>query len=198
MFKQDSILTSPKCCFKFSNNNPTDVIADKHFNNSNDNDNLISDNSLEVCSNKMSRNILEINDFCLTPLKSTENLLSPFSTTKNINDSNLFDANLSLSSIFTSSPFNPINTSTVSKTYSPEDRKPTKISVNLCNKFETFPNKELNNIKNTTYTKDTIDPNLFPSPIKDGESSNLEHEHDWTAVIKSKYIKLFITNFEMY
>lgn len=184
---QDSILTSPECSFKFSNKKSTD------YNDPNDNDNFMSDDSLDTCSNIMLSNNLAFNDFCLTPLKSTENLLSPFSTTKNIKDYNLTDDNLSLSLLNNTSPFKPIESSTAAKTYSPEDRKPTRISVNLCNKFEPSPNNDLNNV-NTTFIKDTIDPKLFKSSEKVEECSNLEQNHEWTALIKSKDKKYIFLN----
>lgn len=188
MFEQDTILTSPECSFKFSNTNSMDIISDKPFNNPKENCMFRNDDSLNEYSKINISNNFAFKDFYLTPLKSTENLLSPFSTTKKIKDYTLTDDNLALS------PFKPIDASTEAKIYTPEKRKPTRISVNLCSKFENTHNKKLNKV-NTTFIEDPVNSNLIISPLKVEEPFNVEQKQEWTAIhttlCKSKSVKLF-------
>jgi len=109
----------------------------------------MSDDSLENPSNKIIMNISQLNEFSLTPLKSTENLLSPFSVKKQLNN---FDDRMSvdvidgpLNSSLSNTIFQPQDEMTAALTYTPENQKPTKVCVNLWNKFLKSPENELTN-----------------------------------------------------
>ncbi|KAE9525583.1 hypothetical protein AGLY_014110 [Aphis glycines] len=139
---------------------------------------VMTDDSLDESLNKLISTNSPFNDFFLTPLKSTENLLSPFTTTKKCINFDIADENTAFTS-FNTSPFKPIDASTAAKTYTPDNRKPTRISVNLCEKFKEIPNNNLN-IDNTTFIKN-ISPDQFTLPLKVKQSFNISQNQERTT-----------------
>jgi len=143
----------------------------------------MSDDSLENPSNKIFMNISQLNEFCLTPLKSTENLLSPFSVKKQFNN---LDGRMSVdvtdgpldSSLSNPSILKPQNELTSALTYTPENQKPTKMCLNLWNKFLKSPKNELTNgcISDRLPTI-TSQPFVSSSEV---ESIDLEQKCKWS------------------
>jgi len=156
-FKYDSNITNSNCSFKRPDKQFQDRVFNDHFNIQNQMFTSMSDDSLDGSSKKVIINNSPLNDFYLTPLKSTENIqniLSPFSTTKKIKSFDISNEHFTLVS-FDTSPFQPKDASTAAKVFTPEEKKSTRVSVNLCNKFEKLPeNKQIE--VNTTFIKDTI------------------------------------------
>jgi len=154
-----------------------DQVFNNHFNiqYQSNNCSLLSDDSLDEPLKIITDNSSPFNDFCLTPLKSTENLLSPFSTTKKCKSFNVSDEKFDFTPYV--SPFMPINASTGAKNFTPEERKPTRISVNLCNKFQNTPR---NNFKksNSTFIKDNIDSKTFITSPKTEQSFDFSHKQE--------------------
>lgn len=170
MFNQDNIFPIFEHSLQHLDKNHKD-----HIQNINNNCSMISNDSLNELPPKMNINNSPFNDFYLTPLKGTENILSPFSTTKKFKSYDIIDENTTASS-FNTSPFEPIDASTAAKIFTPEERKPTRVSVNLCNKFEKTPKNKIIKV-NTTFVKDSIDSKTFISPPK--QSFSLKQELEW-------------------
>jgi len=177
VFGHDTIFTSSEHNFKHPNENCQLTTINNYFDTKNANCGIISDDSLDESLNKLINTNSPFNDFCLTPLKNTENLLSPFSTTKKCISFDIADENMAFTS-FNTSPFMPIDASTAAKTYTPDDRKPARVSVNLCEKFEEIPKNKLN-IDSATFIKN-ISPNKF-EPLKVEQSFNISQNHEWTT-----------------
>lgn len=146
-----------------------------HINTQNTNFDIMTDDSLDESLNKLISTNSPFNDFFLTPLKSTENLISPFSTTKKCNSFGIPDENIAFTS-FNTSPFKPIDASTAAKIYTPDNRKPTRVSVNLCEKFEEIPKNKLN-IDSATFIKN-ISTNKFAMPLNIEQSFNISQNHE--------------------
>ncbi|XP_025421851.1 protein abnormal spindle-like isoform X3 [Sipha flava] len=162
--------------FKYSNKKFQDHDINNHFevHNLNMNRSIMSNDSLDGSLQIIDSNKSPFNDFYLTPLKNTKNLLSPFSTTKKCkkNDNNLAFAS------FSPSPFKPIEASTGAKTFTPDERKPKRISVNLCNKFED-PLKNDTNKDGVTFIKD-VNPGSVITPINIEQNFNLKQQ-EWST-----------------
>lgn len=139
--------------FKRPDKKRQDQVFNNHFNiqDINLDCSLLSNDSLNEPLPTNVFNNSPFNDFCLTPLKSTENLISPFSSTNKEKALNITNENVGFTS-FNTSPFKPIDASTGAKTSTSDEIKPTRISVNLCKKFAKSPEDEPNKtfIKNTT------------------------------------------------
>lgn len=177
VFGQEHIFTSPSKMIqkfrhadnKFQNN---DI---NYINITNDNLNCSLD-SLDEPLNKSINRYSVFNDFCLTPLKSTENLISPFSITSKSNSFNT--TNIDLTSIsFSTSTFKPIEASTADKMYEytpPENRQPNRVSVNLNNLFEENSKDNLNR-PNKTYVKEL---ETFRTP-DEKKSLDIKETQEW-------------------
>ncbi|XP_060855887.1 protein abnormal spindle-like [Metopolophium dirhodum] len=175
MIDYDTTFTSFEHCFKRSDKNHQNTTFSNHINTQNTNCDIMTDDSLDESLNKLINTSSPFNDFFLTPLKSTENLISPFSTTKKSISFDIADKNMAFTS-FTTSPFKPIDASTAAKIYTPDNRKPTRVSVNLCEKFEEIPK----NIDSETFIKNTI-PKKFALPLNVEQSFNISQNHEFTT-----------------
>jgi len=182
---RDTILRSPERSIKRPDQRRQDHVFNKHFNfkNLNNSSSSMSDDSLEKPLNKIMMNISQLNDLCLTPLKSTENLLSPFSVQKQFNN---FDGRMSFdvtdglldSSLSNYSIFKPKDELTSVLTYTPENQKPAKVCVNLWNKFVKSPEDKLIN-GGTNDGLHTINSQPFVSS-SEVESNNFEQKCEWS------------------
>lgn len=145
------------------------------------NDNLnCSLDSLDEPLKKTTNRYSLFNDFCLTPLKSTENILSPFSTTSKSNSFNTTNMDLASNS-FSISMFKPIEASTADKTYEytpPEKRQNNRVSVNLKNLFEEDSKDNLNR-PNKTYVKELEPFRTSDDDSDDKESSDVNKTQEW-------------------
>ncbi|XP_050438518.1 protein abnormal spindle isoform X3 [Adelges cooleyi] len=167
---RDTLLISPERSMKRPDQQRQDHYFNSHFNLHNKSSSPMSDDSLEKPI-KLIPTHSPFNDFCLTPLKNSENLLSPFSTTRkshSFEEQQLsFDipdgasASTSLNSLL---GFKPIETSTVSKVYTPEEKKPNRVSVNLLNIYEKTSEDGESNKASTTYIKEDVSTELNSSP----------------------------------
>lgn len=176
MFGHDTIFAGTENDLKRPNKIYKYTAVNNPLNAQNANHNIMSDDSLDESFNKLISTNSPFNDFCLTPLKSTENLLSPFNITNKCFSFDIADENIAFNS-FNTSPFKPIDASTAAKTHTPDDRKPTRVSVNLCNKFEETPKNKLGS--------ETFIKNINPTPLtsdnqKVEQSSNILHNDKWT------------------
>ncbi|KAF0764759.1 protein abnormal spindle-like isoform X1 [Aphis craccivora] len=178
MVNQDTIFISSDYGLKHADKNHQSTTINNLFNTQSANCDIMTDDSLDESLNKLISTNSPFNDFFLTPLKSTENLLSPFSTTKKCINFDIADENTAFTS-FNTSPFKPIDASTGAKTYTPDNRKPTRISVNLCEKFKEIP-KDNSNIDSTTFIKN-ISPNQFALPLKVEQSFNISQNQERTT-----------------
>lgn len=149
---RDTILTSPEHKIKRPDQKFENRIFHNHFKlkNLNSSSSPMSDDSLEIPLNKKTTVDFQMNEFCLTPLKSSENLLSSFST---MNQLSSFDHELDydnpdgpLNSTSYSSPFYLNNPLTAATTYTLENKKLTDMSMNICNKCKKTHEDEI--IKN--------------------------------------------------
>lgn len=169
MFSQETIITSPDRSSKQPGINCHDFKIEKI------NSCLTNQDLLDKGQKKsVTINSLFDNNFCLTPLKSTENLLSPFSSA-DISKSATSNKNLTV----TITPFKPINTSTAAKIYSPEEKNPRKVSVNLCTRFK---NKTVSELDYTSIHLETIDSKSSILPQKYDQSFDLERQFKWTPI----------------
>jgi len=177
---RDTILKSPERSIKRPDQRRQDHVFNKHFNlkNPNNSSSSMSDDSLEKPSNKIIMNISQLNEFCLTPLKSTENLLSPFSVKKQLNN---FDGRMSIDVTdgpLDSSIFQPRDELTAALTYTPENQKPTKVCVNLWNQFLKSPKNELTD-GSTNDGLPTINSQPFVSS-SEVEGNDFEQKCKWS------------------
>ncbi|XP_008182570.1 protein abnormal spindle isoform X2 [Acyrthosiphon pisum] len=178
MIDYDTTFTSFEHCFKRSDKNHQNPTFSNHINIQNTNCDIMTDDSLDESLNKLINTSSPFNNFFLTPLKNTENLISPFSTTKKCISFDLADKNMAFTS-FTTSPFKPIDASTAAKIYTPDNRKPTRISVNLCEKFEEIPKNKLN-VDSATFIKNSS-PKKFALPLNVEQSFNISQNHECTT-----------------
>lgn len=179
---RDTILTSPERSIKRPDQKRQDHVFNNHFNikNLNKSSSSMSDDSLENPLKKIMVHSSQLNDFCLKPLKSTENLLSPFNSKQSddINNALNFDVTdgnfASISSV--SSPFkfeellgsNITVQNTLNKS---EDKKLSTVPLNLCNVFMKMSNDEL----------DTTNTELFVLPQKVEQSSDSKRSNEYTT-----------------
>lgn len=181
MLGRDTILRSPERSIKRPDQRRQDHVFNKHFNlkNLNNSSSSMSDDSLEKPPNKIIMNISQLNEFCLTPLKSTENLLSPFSIKKQFNDFDVTDGPLA-STLSNSSIFESQDELTATSTYTPENQKTTKVCTNLWNKFMKSPEDKLTN-DGTNVGLHTINsqPCITSSEV---ESNDFEQKCEWSPV----------------
>lgn len=184
IFNQDAFIADSDYSFKRPEKKHQDFFFNSHFNIQDEkiNCDLMSDDSLDGSLKKIVRENSLFNDFCLTPLKSTENLISPFGTTMTCNKINKSYEDLNLPS-FNPSPFKPIEASTAAKTYTPEERKSNKVTVNLCDMFEQMPDND-NTEANTTFIKETVKFNSESvlSPLKIEQSFDLVQDQRFTSL----------------
>lgn len=174
---RNTMLTSPERSFKRPDQRRQDHVFNNHFNlkNFNKSSSSMSDDSFENSKKKMIANDSLFNDFCITPLKSTENLLSPFNISNQLNSFDVSDGPLASSSTLMSFKLKD----ELDSTYPLVNRKSTTIPVNLCNIFMKTSDDELN--KSTTDFK----PNAIKSEpflsSPEGERSFLEfkQEQEW-------------------
>jgi len=179
MIDYDTTFNSFEHCFKHSDGKYQYTTFGNHINTKNTNCDIMTDDSLDESPKKLISINSPFNDFFLTPLKSTENLISPFNTTKKCITFEISDKNMAFTS-FNTSPFKPIDASTAAKIYTPDNRKPTRVSVNLCEKFEEIPKNE-SNIDSATFIKN-ISPKQFELPLKTEESFIMsQNSHEWTT-----------------
>lgn len=187
---RDTILTSPERSIKRPDQKQQDYVFNNHFNikNLNKSSSPMSDDSLEKPLKKIVVNNSQLNDFCLTPLKSTENLLSPLSVNKQFNN---FDNQLNCDDTdghYTSISSNLSHfedTSTTVKTKNIQDvsntsenKKLSTMSLNLCNEFMKMSNDGLNN----NIGLDIVNTGLFVLPQKPKQSSDFDsHNNEWTT-----------------
>jgi len=169
---RDTILTSPQHSIKRPDHRRQDHVFNKHFNlqNLNKSSSSISDDSLEKSFKNITINDLELYDINLTPLKSTENLISELNNHKEfdndlLNFNDTYDSPLSCTLLNSSQFKSEDGWMNTTFTYTPEDRNPTNLSINLCSQLMKTPNEELNNsnfnIKSdTNYAEDFV---LLPS-----------------------------------
>jgi len=187
MFNNDNI-TNSDYNFKRPDTKFQDRAFNNHFNIENQNYGSMSDNAQDNSLKKMIVNSSPFNDFCLTPLKSFENIQnipSPFSTPKKFNGFDTTDESLACV-LFDTSPFQPTDASTVAKNFTPEEKKPISVSVNLCNKFEKLPKNEL---VNTTFVKDTINSKSSTSYSEFEQSFDFKLKHESTTTHTSNIMK---------
>jgi len=185
MFNHD-IVTNLDYNFKRPDKKFQDRAFNNHFNFENQNCSPVSGSAQDHSLKKMVSNSSPFNDFCLTPLKSFENILSPFSTPKKCDGFDTIDESLACV-LFDTSPFQPIDASTVAKNFTPEEKKLISVSVNLCNKFEKLPKNELVEV-NTTFVKDTI--NSKSSSYSEFEQSfDFRQKHESTTTHTSNTMK---------
>ncbi|VVC41764.1 Hypothetical protein CINCED_3A009489 [Cinara cedri] len=176
LFDCDNMLSNPIQILRQKDNKCPNYDLNNHFNKTNDNLNYSFD-SLDEPLKKPVTNYSSFNDFCLTPLKSTENLLSPFSS---IGKSNSFNTtNIDLASIsYNTSIFKPIEASTAGKIYEytpPEERKPNRVSMNLNKIFKESPKNDLSR-PNKTYNKEL---ESYLTPPNDGKSLDFGKTQEW-------------------
>lgn len=176
----DTILDDSKHDFKLPDTNHQENIFFNNFTiqNQNKNNNVMSDDSLDGSLKLIGSYNSPFKDFCLTPLKSTENLLSPFNATNKCTKFNKTSNELTFTS-FNTSPFKPIDASTGAKDHTPDERKPTSVSVNLYNKFEEVTKNESNE-DNITFIKD-VNTQTFISPPKTGQSFHFKENQGWSS-----------------
>lgn len=178
MINYDTTFTSFEHRFKSSDKNHQNTTFSNHINTQNTNCDIMTDDSLDESFNKLINTSSPFNNFFLTPLKSTENLISPFSNTKKCISFDIADKNMAFTS-FATSPFKPIDASTAAKIYTPDNRKPTRVSVNLCEKFEEIPKNKLN-IDSATFIKNTSSKK-FALPLNVEQSVNISQNQECTT-----------------
>lgn len=187
---RDTILTSPERSVKRPDQRRQDYVFNNHFNfkNLNNSSSPLSDDSLEKPL-KMISNNSQFNEFYLTPLKSTENLLSPFSA-KSICDS--FDSQISFDItdgiLASNSPNSPCfkleDEFTTNITCTPKNIMPNKLSIDVCNQFMKTPEVELKHEVYSNFESDIVKPKLFVLPDFKPEveqPSNFRHKCEWTT-----------------
>lgn len=184
---RDTILTSPEHSIKRPDQKCQDEYFNNHFNlkNLSKSSNTISDDSLEKPFKIIINNYTQINDFNLSPLQSTENLVSTFSTKKQPDQ---FDGQLSFD--FTDGPFTSSSPNSLkfklkdslndAMTYSPEKNESTQIPMHCCNQFMKTSKNELNTA-NSSFGSDTINSKSFLSFPEVEESPNSIQYHNWTS-----------------
>jgi len=189
---RDTILTSPERSVKRPDQRRQDYVFNDHFNlkNLNSSSSPLSDDSLEKPLMKIISNNSQFNEFCLTPLKSTENLLSPFSD-KNLYNS--FDDQINFDITDGILPSNSSNSShlksedafTAAITYTPKDIKSNELSINLCSRFMKTPEIDVKNEVCSKFGYNTVKSELFKcSPDFEPEvkhSLNIRQECECTT-----------------
>lgn len=188
-FCRNTMLTSPERSVKRPDQKSQDQFFNNHFSFKNPNKSLspISDDSLEKPLQKIMVNDSQLNEFNLTPLQSTENLISIFSAKKKLNlfnDKSSFDVTdgslVSISS--NSSSFkleNEVNTE--------KNKHPTKISTNLGNQLIKTPENELFVNFESSINSDSFSE--FPKNVQPPHSSPICYHNVPTHQCQSKKYK---------
>lgn len=193
MFNHDTIVSIPDYSSKRPDKKLQDQMFNFHFNIQNQNSNIMTDDSLDDSLMKMVKNKSPFKDFYLTPLRNNENIqniLSPFSNTKKYKSFDTSDENLA-PVLFDTSPFKPIDASTAAKICTLEEKKPTRVSVNLCNKFKELPENELTKV-NTTFVTDTKNSKSSTSFTEVEQSIDFKQNHELITTHKSNDMKNLI------
>lgn len=191
IFGRNTMLTSPERSFKRPDKDRHNHVFNNHFDIQNQNKSfgLMSDDSLDEPVKGIVNCTSPFNNFCLTPIKNSENLLTPFSTEKRDKSYEIpfgLDDTDGDFTMLHSPSFKPRDTSTASKTRTPEDIKPTKISVNLCSKFENNSKDELNKAS-VTFIKNSMNPESFISPPEVKQPYDIIQKHVWTITPSSHH-----------
>lgn len=148
---RNTILTSPERSIKRPYQTCQDHVFNNHFSliHLNKSSSPMSDDSLDKPLIKINVDKSELNNFCLTPLKSTENLFSPNSTTQKSNSfNNLLNIDITDGSFASTSLYSPsfkLEDSTTDLTRTAENRTTAEMSMNIYNNFIETPEDELNN-----------------------------------------------------
>lgn len=184
---RDTILTSPEHNIKRPDQKCQDEYFNNHFNirNLSKSFSTMNDDSLEKPFKIIVNNCTQINDFNLSPLQSTENLVSTFSTKK---QSDKFDGQLSFDFtdglLSSSSPnslqFKLKDSLNDAMTYSPEKNELTQIPMTCCNQFMKTSKNELNTA-NSSFGSDTINSKSLLSFPEVEEFPTSTQYHDWTS-----------------
>lgn len=176
---RNTLLSSPERSIKRPDQRRQDHVFNNHFNftNLNKSSSSMSDDSFENPKKKMIANDYSLfNDICFTPLKSTENLLSPFNISNQSNNFDVTDGPLAFTS--------PNSMSFEFKdaldlTHTLVSKKSTKLPVNLCNMFMKTSDDELNK-SSTQFELNAIKPEPFlSSPEGEHSSFELKQEQEW-------------------
>lgn len=191
ILNRDTVFTISECSRKRPDKNRQDNVFNNHFSTQtlNQSFDFLSDDSLEKPVKGLMDLSSPLNNFCLTPLKSTENLLSPFNISnkcKSFGSQLSYDNTDEVLTLFNSSSFKPKDTSTAAKTHTPEDRKPTRVSVNLCNKFENT-SKEKSDEASTTFIKNTGNQESLISPPMIDQSLDVKVKHVWNITPTARH-----------
>lgn len=134
---RETVLTSPEHKIKRPDQKFEDRIFHNHFKlkNLNSSSSPMSDDSLETPLNKKTTIDSFMNEFCLKPLKSSENLLSSFNSMNQLSGFNhqldYDNPDGPLNSTSYSSPFYLKNSLTEVKTYTLENKELTDMSMNI-------------------------------------------------------------------
>lgn len=179
---RETILTSPEHKFKRPDQKFEERIFHNHFKlrNLNSSSSPMSDDSLETPPKKKTTIDSLMNEFCLTPLKSSENLLSSFNT---LNQLSGFDHQLDydnpdgpLNSTSYSSPFYLKNSLIGAKTCTLENKELTDMSMNSFNNCQRLHEDEM--IKDRlSYGLYNINTDSFISSSKVEQPSELKEKH---------------------
>lgn len=182
---RDTILTSPERSIKRPDQSRQDYVFNNHFNlkNLNNSSSPINENSLEKPLKNTFFNNSQFNEFFteLTPLKSTENLISPLSSMKPFNG---FDEQLTFDftdgSLASNSSFKSEEALNLTITNTVENKNPNKsLSMNFCNEIIKTPIVELKNKFCTNFGVETINSESFISPPEINQSSDFVQIPEW-------------------
>ncbi|VVC38206.1 Hypothetical protein CINCED_3A000313 [Cinara cedri] len=148
---RDTILTSPERSIKRPYQTCQDHVFNNHFSfkSLNKSSSPISDDSLEKPLVKLNVNKPQLDDFCLTPLKSTENLVSHIGT---IQKSNSFYDQLNIDitdESFASSSFKIEDSLVTDVAYITKNRTSPEVFMNFCSNCIETPE---NGFSNATVT----------------------------------------------
>lgn len=186
---RDTILSSPEHKSKRPNQRRHDYVFNNDFNskNLNKSSSPFSDDSLEKTLKKCNINNSQLNEFCLTPLKCTDN----FDSTSNVkNEFNSFNGSLSFDC--TDGPYALTSTNAFSFNLEessfvlPEYPKSTEIAVNLCNTFTTAENKYIKD--NIHFESSTINSESLVSSPEDDQSSASSQKFTWITTGNFNFI----------
>lgn len=189
---RETVLSSPEHKCKRPDQRRQDHVFNHHFkiHNLNSSSSPISDDSLEKSSKLTMSDYFHHNDFNLTPLKSTENLLSTYNVKNKCNGFNnqfnecSFDTIDGPSFISSNMPlFEPKTTSTEAKIHTPENRRSAKVSVNLCDKFikSTDNSNEVSKFC-TVFEKIIVNPTIYELPVEVEKSPDFSQKHEITLI----------------
>lgn len=178
---RDTILSSPEFKHKRPNPRRHDYVFNNDFNSKNLNlsSSPLSDDSLEKSLKKCNHNNSQFNDFCLTPLKCTENLDPPFNVKKEFDS---FGGDLSLDCTdgsFALTSTNSLSFKLEESFVLPEYPKSTETPVNLYNQFTKPENEYI--IDNMHFESSTINSESLVSSSEVDQSSASSQKSTWTT-----------------